>query len=191
MSGSMGNKIRHNSKAFTTCEQDRAAVKALLFLVLSKHDQPDKDKRLNMRKTNNNNISKAIEEYISSSPIRPVLIWFHSNQDIDNARRAISEINGCATCGQALYVDKAGAIQTLTPSGDDEQFIIPGTYNASTKFFLFHRYEEQLRGEYLKYALDLMYETKLPVVYLANDYSKEEEPQANVSAFEEWKYINE
>ena len=191
MSGSMGNKIRHNSKAFTTCEQDRAAVKALLFLVLSKHDQPDKDKRLNMRKTNNNNISKAIEEYISSSPIRPVLIWFHSNQDIDNARRAISEINGCATCGQALYVDKAGAIQTLTPSGDDEQFIIPGTYNENTKFFLFHLYMEQLRGEYLKYALDLMYETKLPVVYLANDYSKEEEPQANVSAFEEWDYEQE
>lgn len=191
MSGSMGNKIRHNSKAFTTCEQDRAAVKALLFLVLSKHDQPDKDKRLNMRKTNNNNISKVIEEYISSSPIRPVLIWFHSNPDIDNARRAISEMNGCATCGQALYVDKAGAIQTLTPSGDDEQFIIPGTYNENTKFFLFHRYEEQLRGEYLKYALDLMYETKCPVVYLANDYSKEKEPQTNVSAFEEWEYINE
>ena len=191
MSGSMGNKIRHNSKAFTTCEQNRAAVKALLFLVLSKHDQPDKDKRLNMRKTNNNNISKVIEEYISSSPIRPVLIWFHSNPDIDNARHAISEMNGCATCGQALYVDKAGAIQTLTPSGDDEQFIIPGTYNENTKFFLFHRYEEQLRGEYLKYALDLMYETKCPVVYLANDYSKEKEPQTNVSAFEEWEYINE
>lgn len=108
MSGSMGNKIRHNSKAFTTCEQNRAVVKALLFFVLSKYDQPDKDKRLNMRKTNNNNISKVIEEYISSSPIRPVLIWFHSNQDIDNARRAISEMNGCATCGQALYIDKAG-----------------------------------------------------------------------------------
>ena len=48
MSGSMGNKIRHNNKAFTTCEQDRAAVKALLFFVLSKYDQPDKDKRLNV-----------------------------------------------------------------------------------------------------------------------------------------------
>lgn len=191
MSGFMGNKIRHNSKAFTTCEQDRAAVKALLFLVLSKHDQSDKDKRLNMRKTNNNNISKVIEEYISSSPIRPVLIWFHSNPDIDNARRTISEMNGCANCGQALYIDKAGTIQTITPSGDDEQFIIPGTYNENTKFFLFHLYMEQLRGEYLKYALDLMYETKLPVVYLANDYSKEEEPQANVSAFEEWEYEQE
>ena len=191
MSGSMGNKIRHNSKAFTTCEQDRAAVKALLFLVLSKHDQPDKDKRLNMRKTNNNNISKAIEEYISSSPIRPVLIWFHSDPDIDNVRRTISEMNGCASCGQALYIDKAGAIQTLTPSGDDEQFIIPGTYNENTKFFLFHRYMEQLRGEYLKYVFDLMYKTKCPVVYLANDYSKEEYPQADVSAFEEWEYSQE
>ena len=72
MSGSMGNKIRHNSKAFTTCEQNRAVAKALLFFVLSKYDQPDKDKRLNMRKTNNNNISKVIEEYISSSRMRPI-----------------------------------------------------------------------------------------------------------------------
>ena len=143
-----------------------------------------------MKSTNKDNIIETIEEYVSSSPIRPVIIWFHSNPDIDNARRAISEINGCATCGQALYVDKAGAIQTLTPSGDDEQFIIPGTYNENTKFFLFHRYMEQLRGEYLKYVFDLMYKTKCPVVYLANDYSKEEEPQANVSAFEQWEYIN-
>ena len=110
---------------------------------------------------------------------------------IDNARRAISEMNGCATCGQALYIDKAGAIQTLTPSEDEEHFIIPGTYNASTKFFLFHRYEEQLRGEHLKYVFDLMYKTKCPVIYLANDYSKEEEPQANVSAFEQWEYSQE
>ena len=89
-----------------------------------------------MKKTNKDNIIETIEEYINSSPIRPVLIWFHSNPDIDNARRVISEMNGCATWGQALYIDKAGAIQTLTPSGDDEQFIIPGTYNENTKFFL-------------------------------------------------------
>lgn len=144
-----------------------------------------------MKSTNENNIIETIEEYVGSSPIRPVLIWFHSNPDIDNARRAISEMNGCATCGHALYIDKAGTIQTITPSGDDEQFIIPRTYNENTKFFLFHCYMEQLRGEYLKYALDLMYETKLPVVYLANDYSKKEEPQANVSAFDEWDYEQE
>ena len=141
-----------------------------------------------MKCTNKDNIIETIEEYISSSPIRPVLIWFHSNPDIDNARRAISEMNGCATCGNAVYIDKAGALKMITPSGDDEQSIIPRTYNENTKFFLFHRYFEQLREEYLKYVLDLMHKTKCPVVYLANDYSKEEEPQANVSAFEQWEY---
>lgn len=138
-----------------------------------------------MKKTNKDNIIETIEAYISSSPIRPVLIWFHSNPDIDNARRAISEMNGCATCGGAIYADKEGVIQ---PSEGADKFIIPGTYNENTKFFLFHRYEEQLRGEYLKYAFDLMYKTKCPVVYVANDYSKEEYPQADVSAFEQWEY---
>ena len=36
-----------------------------------------------------------------------------------------------------------------------------------------------------------MYKTKCPVIYLANDYSKKEEPQANVSAFEQWEYSQE
>ena len=46
-----------------------------------------------MKKTNKDNIIEAIEAYINSSPIRPVLIWFHSNPDIDNARRVIREMN--------------------------------------------------------------------------------------------------
>jgi hypothetical protein len=33
-----------------------------------------------------------------------------------------------------------------------------------------------------------MRKTGLPVAYLANDYSKDEEPELNVSAFEEWDY---
>ena len=55
-----------------------------------------------MKSTNKDNIIETIEEYISSSPIRPVIIWFHSNPDIDNARHVISEMNGCATC-EMLY----------------------------------------------------------------------------------------
>lgn len=140
-----------------------------------------------MKTTNKDNIIETIEEYISSSPIRPVLIWFHSNPDIDNARRAISELNGCATCGGAIYADKENVIQ---PSDGTDKLFIPGTYNKNTKFFLFHRYLEQLKAPYLKYAFDLMYKTKCPVVYVANDYSKEEEPQADVSAFEQWEYIS-
>lgn len=140
-----------------------------------------------MKKTNKDNIIENIKAYISSSPIRPVLIWFHSNPDIDNARRAISEMNGCATCGGAIYADKEGVIQ---PSESAEKLIIPGTYNESTKFFLFHRYEEQLKVPFLQYAVDLMKEAKLPVIYLANDYSKEEEPRADVSVFEQWEYCD-
>lgn len=140
-----------------------------------------------MRKTNKNNIIETIEEYISSSPIRPVLIWFHSNPDIDNARHAISEMNGCATCGGAIYADIENVIQ---PSESAEKFIIPGTYNENTTFFLFHRFMEQLKVPFLQYAMDLMKETKLPVIYLANDYSKEEEPQADVSVFEQWEYCD-
>lgn len=138
-----------------------------------------------MRKTNKNNIIETIEEYISSSPIRPVLIWFHSNPDIDNARHAISEMNGCATCGGAIYADIENVIQ---PSESAEKFIIPSTYNETTKFFLFYRFLEQLKASFLQYAVDLMKETKLPVIYVVNDYSKEEEKQFDVSAFEEWEY---
>ena len=39
---------------------------------------------------------------------------------------------------------------------------------------MFHRYIEQLKAPYLKHAADLMRKTGLPVVYLANDYSKDE-----------------
>lgn len=152
---------------------------------------PDIDKEYKMKKVNNDNIIEVIEKYVSSKPKRPVLIWFHSNPDIDNIRRTIWKMDGCAKCGGALITDKEGKIQTITPSEYDGEFIIPGTYNEGTKFFAFHIYLEQLRRVYLEYALDLMHKTKCPLIYLANDYSKEEEPQADVSAFEEWEYINE
>lgn len=144
-----------------------------------------------MKRINKDNIIDAINKYIASTPKHPLLVWFHSNNDIDEARRNIKNIPGCATCGNAIYVDKEGVIKTITPSETDEKFIIPGTYYETSKFFLFHSYTEQLKAHYLQYAVDLMKETKLPMIYVANDYSKEEEPQLDVSAFEEWDYVNE
>ena len=143
-----------------------------------------------MKQINKDNTIDAINEYIANTPKRPLLVWFHSNTDSDNVRRNIENIPGCATCGGAIYADKEGTIQTITPSETDEKVIIPDTYNETTKFFLFHRYTEQLKAPYLQYAVDLMHKTKLPVVYVANDYSKEEESQLDVSAFEEWEYCN-
>lgn len=140
-----------------------------------------------MRQINKGNTIDAINEYIAGTPKHPLMVWFHSDIDIDDVRRNIANIPGCATCGQAIYADKEGVIQ---PSESAEKFIIPDTYNETTKFFLFHRFLEQLKAPFLQYAVDLMKETKLPVIYVVNDYSKEEETQLNVSAFKEWEYCD-
>ena len=118
-----------------------------------------------------------IAEYIAGNPKRPLLIWFHSNSEIDEARRSIASIPGCATCGDNVY-EKDGAVIEKKKISDSE----------GIRFFLFHRYFEQLKAPFLKYAIDLMNKTGLPVVYIANDYSKEEELQLNVAAFDEWDY---
>lgn len=122
-------------------------------------------------------ILDKIAEYIAGNPKRPLLIWFHSNSEIDEARRSIASIPGCVTCGDNVY-EKDGAVIEKKKISDSE----------GIRFFLFHRYFEQLKAPFLKYAIDLMNKTGLPVVYIANDYSKEEEPQLNVAAFDEWDY---
>lgn len=142
-----------------------------------------------MRQITKDNTIDAVNEYIVGTSKHPILIWFHSDTDIDDVRRNIEKIPGCATCGGAIYADEEGAIQTITPSETDGKIIIPATYNETTKFFLFHRFTEQLKAPYLQYAVDLMKETNIPVVYVANDYSKEEQPQFDVSAFEQWEYV--
>ncbi len=122
-------------------------------------------------------ILDKITEYIAGNPKRPLLFWFHSNSEIDEARRSIASIPGCATCGDNVY-EKDGAVIEKKKISDSE----------GIRFFLFHRYFGQLKAPFLKYAIDLMNKTGLPVVYIANDYSKEEEPQLNVAAFDEWGY---
>ncbi len=137
-----------------------------------------------MKQINKDDIVNVINEYINGNPLRPALIWFHTNIDLDAARQIINHIPGCANCGNAIFIDKNGKIQSLTPS--DAGFIIPGTFNKDTKFFLFHRFTEQLKAPFLKYAVNLMKVTKLPVICVVNEYSKEEEPNFDVSQFEEW-----
>ena len=54
-------------------------------------------------------ILDKIAEYIAGNPKRPLLIWFHSNSEIDKARHSIASIPGCATCGDNVY-EKDGAV---------------------------------------------------------------------------------
>ena len=122
-------------------------------------------------------ITDKIEAYIASNPKRPLLVWFHSNGEIDEAKRSIASMPGCAKCGHNVY-EKDGELYEKYPL----------VYHEGTRFFLFHFYFKQLKAPYLQYAADLMHNTGLTVVYLANDYSRDEEPELNVSAFEEWDY---
>ena len=54
-------------------------------------------------------ILDKIEEYIARGPKRPLLIWFHSNREIDEARRSIMNIPGCVRCDIYIY-EKDGVI---------------------------------------------------------------------------------
>ena len=83
-------------------------------------------------------------------------------------------IPGCVWCDKYIY-EKDGVII-------EKRAIV---YNEDTRLFLFHPYFGQLKAPYLEYAVDLMRKTGIPVIYLVNDYSKDEEPQADISAFEE------
>jgi len=119
-------------------------------------------------------ILDKIEEYIATGPKRPLLIWFHSNSEINEARRSIMNIPGCVRCDKYIY-EKDGVIIEKRDIA----------YNEDTRLFLFYPYFDQLKAPRLKYAADLMNKTETPVVYLVNDYSKDEEPRADISAFEE------
>lgn len=119
-------------------------------------------------------ILDKIEEYIARGPKRPLLIWFHSNSEIDEARRSIMNIPECVRCDKYIY-EKDGVII-------EKRAIV---YNEDTRLFLFHPYFDQPKAPRLEYAVDLMNKTGIPVVYLVNDYSKDEEPELNISAFEE------
>lgn len=119
-------------------------------------------------------ILNKIEEYIATGHKRPLLIWFLSNREIDEARRSIMNIPGCVRCDKYFY-EKDGVI--IEKRAID--------YNEDTRLFLFHLYFGQLKAPCLEYAVNLMNKTGIPVVYLVNDYSKDEEPQADLSAFEE------
>lgn len=64
-------------------------------------------------------ILDKIAEYIAGNPKRPLLIWFHSNSEIDETRRSIASIPGCATCGDNVY-EKDGVVIEKKKISDSE-----------------------------------------------------------------------
>ncbi len=106
-------------------------------------------------------ILDKIAEYIAGNPKRPLLIWFHSNSEIDEARRSIASFPGCATCGDNVYERTA-----LLSKRKRSQIVKVSDFSCSIATL------SSWKAPFLKYAIDLMNKTGLPIVYLANDYSK-------------------
>lgn len=99
-----------------------------------------------------------IENYIASSPSKPLLVWFTSNDALDDLRRKIETKPGCTK-----VQDRPCAMGEFAP---------PYNYKKEqTKFFLYHSYFDQLCTENVTYCHELIEKLGLPVVCIVNDYS--------------------
>lgn len=100
-----------------------------------------------------------IEEYIVSSPSKPLLVWFTANDTLDDLRRKIEARTGCTK-----VQDRPCAMG---------KFSAPYNYKKEhTSFFLYHTYFDQLCAENVSYCQELMINLHLPVVCFVNDYSE-------------------
>lgn len=125
----------------------------------------------------------------------PVLVWFHSNPEIDKALRELSQVDGYArTRGNILdghehYIDINGDVLKLSEHPEvADAFHLPGSYNESTRFFVYFDYMEQLKDVHIQYVRDLARISRLPVICLVNDYSKDEHPNFDISGFVEYDF---
>lgn len=127
----------------------------------------------------------------SGSPTeKPILVWFHSNTVIDSVRRELAKTEGCATFGSFITISTDGRVQDIMKHPEQQdKFIFPDSYNEHTRFFLYHRYLGQLKQPHIDYILQLSALTSLPIICCVEDYSKDETPDFDASAFEEYDFV--
>lgn len=144
-------------------------------------------------------IVNVVNNYIGSSEStkKPMLIWFESNEDIDKARRTIRNILGCCEVnqhplyGHEHFIDKDGKVKKISDHPElTNGFIYPGRYDENVRFFLYHRYTEQLYDGHIAYVKELAEKTQKPLLLLVNEYSNEENPKFDASSFEEYTILN-
>ena len=148
-----------------------------------------------MKQINKENLIECVKSFIENSENqKPMLIWFYSNTDIDFARNAIAEIEGCARVmnhpfeGHERFI-KDGKIELLADYPElKNQIIFPSTYDENTRFFLYHRYMIQLEENNIAYLQDIAKKAQVPLILLINDYSKAENPNFNTEVFDEYEY---
>ena len=176
-----GTNYNFNSKDWDTAEYEHCDYNHLVLKQIGKE-----------------NIVNVVRNYVESyyAGKNPMLIWFKSNEDIDKVRQAIREVQGCCEVNQhPLYgyehfIDNDGKVKQIADHPElTNKFIYPGRYDENVRFFLYHRYTEQLHGDHIAYVKELAEKTTKPLVLLVNDYSKEDRPEFTPVGFEQYGII--
>ena len=137
----------------------------------------------------------AISQYCENHQgKKPMMLWFHSNPDVDEVKRVINNTPSYATfIGHPLklgnkYMILNDEVAKITDHKELlDEFIFPSTYQIeATKLFVYHTYLGQLNKEALQYCVDIVNIGQYPVVCLMNDYSlKVDKPSEEVLSFVE------
>lgn len=121
-----------------------------------------------------------------------MLIFGKSNDRLDECKRWLNEEYNCVCIeghpfkqGSEHFFDTNGNLQKFDDHPElQNKAILPIGATSETDFILIHRYLDQFNWDAaLSYALDVVREHHIPVIYLANDYEYEKNRDIDLSGF--------
>ena len=107
-----------------------------------------------MKQISKEGLIASIKNYIEGEHKTPMLIWFHSNRDVDEVRCRLMKVDGCVKF-------------SVNPLMDNPEMFEP---NSATKFFLYHAYFNQFDEKKISFCFRLFEEQRKPLIMLVNDY---------------------
>lgn len=140
-----------------------------------------------------------VYQYLEQAQIgKPLLLIFEGeagdcNTRLDECKRWLHEMYSCVDSlghpfkqGHVHFFDNNNEAQKISDHPELlERTILPESVTQETDFLLIHRYVDQFNYDAaLKYALDVVSEHHLPVIYLANGYEREKNPDVELSDFD-------
>ena len=140
-----------------------------------------------------------VHQYLELAQIdRPLMLIFegevgHSNTCLDECKRWLHEMFSSVDSlghpfkqGNKYFIDSNGDTQKISDHPEIlNQVVLPESVAQETDFLLIHRYVDQFNYDAaLKYALDIVSEHHLPVIYLANGYERDQNPSVDLQGFE-------
>lgn len=140
-----------------------------------------------------------VHKYLELAQIdKPLMLIFggnasESNSCLDECKRWLHEVFSCVDStgnplkkGHLHFFDSNNDAQKISEHPELlEQAILPDSVTQETDFLLIHRYVDQFNYDAaLKYALDVVSEHHLPVIYMANYYEREQNLTVDLHGFE-------